>query len=226
LIIAENSKVIQDQGNEQLISVSYGDTISLTGSKTVRIKNSGQKFLRINSFFFDFLKGYNIPVGFQGLAEEKALLYPNHYRFPFCIKILNTVDKRMSKIFGKNEFEQLSIPVYELHYGTEKENMITESHLVSLEICPVEDLKVMFRIASKINVVLKSFFERRNSVLSEVKCFFGKQDERIFIIDDFTPQSIKVFAQDEEQKSINPYKLTNSETIKNYIDYLLNFTTN
>lgn len=226
MIITENRTNYQSQDGENLVSLSYSDSIIVSGRKSIRIKNISQKFIKVNSYFFDFLKGYNLPVGYQASSEGKSIIFQNHSPFPFYIKILNNIDKRNSKIFAKNEGELLPLPIYELHYGAEKESLVNESHLVSLDICPVEDLKMMFRIASKVNVVLKSFFERRNSSLLEVKCCFGKQDERIFLINDFTPQSIKVYAQGEGQKLINPYKLSNSEAIKAYTDYLLNFTTN
>lgn len=226
MIITENRSQYQSQDGENLVSLSYNDSILLSGKKSVRIKNISQKFIKINSFFFDFLKGYNLPVGYTTPLEGKSIIFQNHSLFPFYIKILNNVDKRSSKIFSKNEGDVLSLPFYELHFGKEKDSLVNESHLISLDICPVEDLKMMFRIASKVNVVLKSFFERRNSTLLEVKCYFGKQDERIFLVNDFSPQSIKVFAQGEGQKLINPYKLNNSESIKAYTDYLLNFTTN
>lgn len=226
MIITENRKNQQGQESENLISLTYNEIITLSGKKTVRIRNISRKFIKINSFFFEFLKGYNLPVGYQGTIEEKSLIFQNHTPFPFCLKILNTVDRRTARIFGKNEGDILAIPQYELHYGNEKESLINESHLVSQDICQVEDLKMIFRISSKVNVVLKSFFERRNSVLSELKCYFGKQDDRIFLINDFTPQSIKVFALGDGAKLFNPYKLNDTETIKRYTDYLLNFTTN
>jgi len=226
LIISENRTHYQSQDGENLLSLNYGEIITLTGKKTVRIKNINLKFIKINSFFFDFLKGYNLPSGFINLTEGKNMIFQGHTVFPFYIKVLNIIDRRGAKVFGRSEGETLPLPVYELHYGAEKESLTNESQLVSLDMCSVEDLKMMFRIASKVNVVLKSFFERRSSVLAEVKCFFGKQDERIFLVNDFSPQGVKVFAAGEGAKAFNPYKLNNSESIKTYTDYLLNFTTN
>ena len=63
-------------------------------------------------------------------------------------------------------------------------------------------------MCSKINAVLKSFFERRNLLLAEVCCIFGKNDEKIFLIGDFTPKSLKILPLDQESKWSDPYKLT------------------
>jgi phosphoribosylaminoimidazole-succinocarboxamide synthase len=226
LTIDEKRKVFQGSENENLISVSYTDIISLSESKNIRIKNIGKKFSKINSFFFEFLKGYNLPVGYLKISEDENLIFSDHHLFPFSIRILNIVDKRTAKVFGRNETDVLSIPIYELHYGSGKETLVSDDHLIALEVCLVEELKMMFRIASKVNVVLKSFFERRNTSLAEVTCSFGKQDERIFLVNDFSPLSIKIITPGKAAKGLNPYRLSNQEAIERYTDYLLNFTTN
>lgn len=85
-------------------------------------------------------------------------------------------------------------------------------------------MKIIYRICSKVNAVLKSFFERRNELLAEVSCFFGKADSKIFLVNDMTPNSIKLIPAIKENKWINPYKISTPAEIKKYTDVLFNMT--
>ena len=190
--------------------------------KKIKSKNIGEKFASINAFFFDYLKEYHIPAAFVKTIEKNTLKFVKNQPFPFYVKILNTADKRTAKIFGDKEGKLLNLPLYEFHFGENKDSLISESHLISYNLCTYEELKLISRMCSKINAVLKSFFERRNLMLAEVCCIFGKNDEKIFLVGDFTPKSLKVISFNEQEKWVDPYKLITSSQIKNYTNQLYN----
>jgi phosphoribosylaminoimidazole-succinocarboxamide synthase len=209
---------------EDYFTLEYSDYFSNEQDKRIRVKSLGEKFASINSFFLEYLKEYHIPAAFVKTNGKNILKFLNHTRFPFSVKVINTTDKRTAKIFGKKEQEILNLPIFEFHYGTGKDTIVSESHLISFGLCCYEDLKLIIRICSKVNAVLKSFFERRNEILAEVICNFGKAEGKIFLIDDFTPRSIKVLPQnhDKNDKWINPYKLTSPSEVKKYTDHIFN----
>jgi phosphoribosylaminoimidazole-succinocarboxamide synthase len=209
-------------GNSEFTVQEYPDYFQDGNEKKIKSKNLGEKFASINAFFFEYLKEYHIPSAFVKNADKNVLKFISYTRFPFFIKILNITDRRTAKIFGEKEGKILSLPLYEFHYGDGKDTLISESHLISYKLCSNEDLKLISRMCSKINAVLKSFFERRNLLLAEVSCNFGKSAERIYLVDDFTPKSLKVLPLSKEEKWSDPYKLTTSSQIKNYTDRIYN----
>lgn len=225
--------IIQDESGEKIYLnaednsyiIEYKDQVHLDGKRIVKFKELGQKFAFINSFFFDYLKSYNIPTGFKKCIDS-SVHFQNHTRFPFTIRVFNIVDKRIAKLFEKKEGEDLSIPIFEFLYGNAKDNLITESHLISLDICPIEELKTMKRICSKVNAVLKSYFERRNTVLAEFKCVFGKDEDKIFVVDNFTPKSLKVLSSTPDAKSITPYKFKSPVEFRDYVEFISSLTKN
>ena len=219
--IAKKDLPLDDQNYTLL---KYQDFLIGDNNKKMNVKGLGSKFASINAFFFDYLKEYHIPVLFLKTQNGSSLKFIKHERFPFFIKILNVIDKRTAKIFGKKEGESLNLPVFEIHFPDGKDSLVTESHLITFDICTNEDIRLMNRICSKVNAVLKFFFERRNMLLSEIICCFGKSENKIYLIDDFTPASIKIFPQNTDGKWVNPYNLNTSAEIKKYTDYLLNIT--
>ncbi|HMN16463.1 MAG: hypothetical protein HND40_07955 [Ignavibacteriota bacterium] len=208
-----------DEGNYLLLE--YLDSYQVNGKK-VKVKDIGRKIALTSAFFFDYLKEYHIPTTFLRKDGENSLKFSVSNELSFRVKILNNADKRNSKIFGMKEGAELNLPVFEFHYGCGKESIISESHLIAFDLCNTEDMKLITRMCSKINAVLKSFFERRNENLAEVCCHFGKTDDKLFLIGDFSPASIKIFSKNDSVKGINPYKLTTAAEIRKYTDQLFN----
>ncbi len=210
--------------DEDLIyqTVEYPDYFLDFNDNKIKSKNLGEKFAAINSFFLDYLKEYHIPSSFYKMENKTHLKYLKLDKYPFSIRILNVFDKRTSRIFHKKEFDNLPLPVFELHYGNGKDTLISESHLISFDLCNIEDYKIINRICSKINAVMKSFFERRNSILAEVTCHFGKLDDKIYLVDDFTPASLKVIPLNKDDHYVDPYKFGTSAEVKHYTDHLFN----
>jgi phosphoribosylaminoimidazole-succinocarboxamide synthase len=215
-----NKEISQNNHSDNM--VEYHDYYLDSNNNKVKCKNLGEKFASINSYFLDYLKEYHIPGAFLKLENKNSLIFQKYDKFPFSVRILNLIDKRTARIFNKKEFETLILPLFELHYGKGKDALISESHLIAFDLCSLEEIKVINRICSKINAVLKSFFERRNSFLAEVTCYFGKNEDKIFVIDDFTPSSMKVVPVNRDNHFIDPYKFGTSSEIKQYTDHLFN----
>jgi phosphoribosylaminoimidazole-succinocarboxamide synthase len=202
--------------------LEYPDYLTNGGNKKVKVKDLGRKFASINSFFMDYLKEYHIPAAFIKAQDKNSLKFIKHERLQFIVKILNLIDKRTAKIFSKKEGRPLNLPIFEYHSGTGKDTLVSESHLITFDLCSLEDLKLINRICSKVNAVLKSFFERRGETLAEVNCTFGKSENKIYLVDDFTPKGIKIFPRNGDNKSISPYKFDTPATIRKYTDHLFN----
>lgn len=217
------SKSFPFDGNNYLL-IQYPDFITDEKNKKIRVKGLGEKFASINSFFMDYLKEYHIPSSFVKNHSKSVLKHMSFEKLNFYIKILNVIDKRTAKIFAKKEYAPLNIPIFEYHYDNGKDSLVSESHLIAFDLCNYEDLRVVGRICSKVNAVLKSFFERRNEILAEVKCHFGKSEDKIYVIEDFTPRSIKTIPVEKNNKSLDPYKLTTPNQLRKYTDHLHKLT--
>jgi phosphoribosylaminoimidazole-succinocarboxamide synthase len=209
---------------QNYLTVEYPDYFYADKNKKIKVKDLGKKFVSINSFFLDYLKEYHIPCAYIKNHSDNALVYVKYTKLSFTIKILNACDKRTSRIFLVKEGELLGLPLFEYHYGELKDSIISESHLTAFDLCSNEDLKIINRICSKVNAVLKAFFERRNETVAEVICTFGKFENKIYLVNDFSPLSLKIFTNGDSRKWTNPYQLTTSNEMRKYTDFLFNIT--
>ena len=204
--------------------VEYDDYFCNDKNKKVKVKDLGKKFASINSFFFDYAKEFNIPCAYIKKTDKKSLLFVKYSPLSFKVKILNSADKRISKIFSVKHGENLTLPVIEYHYGTLKDTIISESHLISFNLCTYDDLKFINRLCSKINAVIKSFFERREETIAEFSCNFGKYEGKVYLTNDFSPLSLKIFKLNEDGKLPDPYKLETAGQMNKYTDHLYKIT--
>ena len=208
-----------DGANYQILE--FSDIFHVNNKKKAKVKDLGQKVASIYTYFFDYLKEYHIPVAFIKREEKHSLKFVKYEKFSFSVKILNSVDKRTAKIFSLKEGNPLELPVFEFHYGELKKSLISESHLISFNLCSMEDLKMINRMCSKINAVLKSFFERRNYTLAELSCNFGKFEGKVYMTGNFSPESLKAFPIEKDSKWKDPYNLITASNIKGYTDQLI-----
>jgi phosphoribosylaminoimidazole-succinocarboxamide synthase len=187
----------------------------------VAARGLGEKSALLNSYFLEYLKGYNIPTAFVKLADKKILQYLKNTEFPFSVKVLNGADARTAKIFSVKPGSPLDLPVQEYHYGEAKDSVVSESHLVSFNLCTYDELKMINRLCSKINAIIRSFFERRNASLVELTCKFGKFESKIYLLGDFSPVSLKIINNISDEKLPDSYKIETFAQMKKYSDFLL-----
>jgi phosphoribosylaminoimidazole-succinocarboxamide synthase len=224
--LKSNKKILQEEIGEKIYLdttgnaciVEFRDVIKLNNRRT-KLYEIGNKIAGINAFFMDYLNAYNIPTAYIKIFENKIYLY-NHNKFLFNIKIINKVNSRLARLFNKKDDECLSIPIFEFQAGYSEDNLVNESHLISFDLCTNEELKFIKRMCSKVNAVLKSFFERRNCNLEEYTCSFGKDGDKIMLLNSFDPVYFKVSANNTK-----PFSTGKPGEFKNYIEFLVNLIT-
>lgn len=202
--------------------LEYPDFI-INGGKRIRCKGIGEKFAAINSFFLEYLKGFHIPVALIKQENSNSLRFIKSDNIPFSVKITNNVDKKMALVFNKGLGDQLQLPVFEVLLNSTDETFINESYITAFNLCSIEEFKIINRLCSKINAVLKSYFERRNLVLSRFSCSFSKVDDKILVTGDFTPKGLVISPNDQE---VSFPELKTAAEIKNYTEYIYNLMSN
>jgi len=203
------------------LEISFTDNIIVGKSSKARVKNLGSKLLRINSFFFDYLIGFNVPSAFQKVSEDAVLIFEEFDKLDFHVKIQNLVSKKNSKIFGLKEFSELNVPLYEFYLDKEEKYLLSDSIMNSFGLLTNEDYKMIQRICSKVNAVLRSFFERRGFVFVSVNCIFGKlKSGKLVMIGDFSPFSLKIIDANGRYDRNFAFNLKSGVSLNNYADLL------
>ena len=216
----KNIKSDSTKSMQEKIIIDYHDYFFTSKNNKLAVKNLAEKSVSIGTFFFEYINGYNIPCSFIKKESSKSISFIRTDEIPIKIKIINSADSRTAKIFSIKIGSNLQLPIIEYHHGNQKETLISESHIISFNLCNYEELKIINRLCSKVNAIVKSFFERRNINLLELTCMFGKFEDKILLIGDFSPLSIKIDDIINVEKLPDPYKLETASLMNKYSIFL------
>ncbi len=205
------------------ITKTAPSSIQLPSGKKIRYKSLPEDYTKLNRFFFEYLTSFNIPVLYEGVNDDGSILLTDHVQYPFFVRVINHLDSANALIFGKNTWEPYPLPVFEYGLNDLINTPISKDQIISIGLASVEDLKLMSRLCTKINAILKSFFERRNSTVFSFSCLFGKAGEKIAITGDFFFPMLQIINNpDMTETGADYFLLDDSAELKKHVEFLLN----
>jgi len=77
---------------------------------------------------------------------------------------------------------------------------------MTLKISNRSEMDQMTRIATKVNAVLKSYFQRRRLMLGDIRLEFGRAGNAIFLGDEVSPDTFVLYELDDKGQVANPDK--------------------
>jgi phosphoribosylaminoimidazole-succinocarboxamide synthase len=147
----------------------------------------------ISSYLFKYLAGFRIPNHFTAKMSQSEMLVKELSMIPLEVRLHNVAGEEYARRFGIKEGMELVVPVIEHYYKSPDlgNPLVNEFHVYSLGLATPDQLRSINRIASKTNVVLKSFFERRELKLLNMSLEFGAAGNQIMIGDEISPRTCR-----------------------------------
>lgn len=174
-------KIYSTDESEQLIQEFNDDAFD--GKNKVTIKGKGAISNQLATFLFEYLSGFNVPTHFLKKLSNQEMLIRSLDMIPIEVRMRNIAYGSLCKDYGIKKGTELSCPVREFYLKDDSRHnpMINESHIIALNVASADDLKIIERMASKTNAVLKSFFLRRQIKLVDLKLEFGRYKNKIML---------------------------------------------
>ncbi|HEX9970885.1 MAG TPA: phosphoribosylaminoimidazolesuccinocarboxamide synthase, partial [bacterium] len=117
------------------------------------------------------------------------------------------------KVFEKYGFEEgkeLNYPITEffLKDKERQDPMINQTHIIAFNLATMDETRMIERMTSKINAILKSFFLRRNMILVDFTVEYGRFKNKILLADEISPDTCHLWdaslaRQHKEDGSVN-----------------------
>lgn len=174
----------------------------------IPIPGKGETNNGISCFLFQYLESYHVPTHFIERFGPAEMLVRKLTMIPIKVEMHNIAAARLSKTFALTEGNRLNYPIQEYYLKSESlgDPMINEHHALALGYAQSDEMQTVGRLASKINAILKSFFERRGFLLACFKIEFGKYNDQIFIGDEISLDSCSFW----DKKENHPVDLVES----------------
>jgi phosphoribosylaminoimidazole-succinocarboxamide synthase len=201
--IAEgHTKKIYKTEQDELLLMEFLDVLPLQGTKKTSVKGKGAINSEISAYLFDYLQTYNVPTHFVKKSDANSLIVKRLKMIPLEMQIWNVSTSALSKRIGISDGTPLETPVLEYYLKDEKlrNPMINDYHAYALGLCDRNDMNAIIRIGTKVNAVLRSFFQRKNLALVHFTLEFGKSGHQVMLGDEITPDNFNVWQMSEDGK--------------------------
>lgn len=172
---------------EYLIQEFKGGTTD--GRKKGKTKGTGALKNEISSYLFEYLEGFHIPTHFVKQISDTEMMVKRLEIIPIIVKVFNVATGNLAKRFGVKEGTTLTFPIIEHFYKNDElgNPWLNEFHIYAFNLATPEEFRLLNRLASKVNAVLRALAERRSLILASVALEFGRHKGQILLGDELTP---------------------------------------
>lgn len=195
LISEGKEKKVWATDDADLIVLEFKDEITTADKKKSKIKDRGANNSAVSAQLFQYLENYYVPTHFVKVQSDKQIVCKKLEMIPVEIRVRNFAEGEFVKRYQLEKGQELATPVIEMFLKNEKAGnpMINEYHTYAFELATTDEMRTIIRTTTKINAVLKSFFERRNLKLVDFKLEFGRYKDQILLGDELSLDSITVW---------------------------------
>lgn len=200
LVDGKTKKVYNTDQSDQVI-IEYKDTLPAKFEpKKKSAKGKGELACAISAFLFEYLENYNVPTHFLRRRDNTSIEAKKLDMIPITVHIWNLATNNLASRFGLEEGQPLEYPIIEFYLKNVELNnpMINEYHAYALGLCDRKEYTNLLRIATKVNAVLKSFFDRKQLKLASLQLEFGRSGHQVVLGDDMSPDTLELWAVNED----------------------------
>lgn len=205
---------------------SFPDTIRIKFTDEFQYDGKVKKFsglADINSFctthFHKLLLSYNIPTAYIDSPSTHEIVFIKHQPLPLNVRIYNYSNKILNKIFNSKDETKLPSPIYEIYHINCPKYPLNEYHLLSFNLMSIDESRELIKLSSKINVIIKSFFERRGYDLLTLELEFGKNNSQLILTKIFTIDSFKLKPHNFTQQTLDLDKIPPAKLKEVFISF-------
>jgi phosphoribosylaminoimidazole-succinocarboxamide synthase len=184
----KSKKVYETDNDNELILEFKDDARDAKGYKKGSIKGKGAVNNQISIFLLKLLESYHIPTHIIKEVSDKEMSVKKMGMVGVVVLVRNIAVGQLAKRFGVAEGKELECPLveYYLKDGDRDDPMINDSHIISFGHATSEEMREIYRLASKCNAILKAFFRRRHLNLVDLRLEFGRHNGRITVGDEIS----------------------------------------
>jgi phosphoribosylaminoimidazole-succinocarboxamide synthase len=196
------TKRLHEDGPGTLVMEFLDEAILPDGRVKVPFKGKGEVCAAFSEAVFRYLESYNISHHFIESVGNGRIKVRRLDMLPLTVHVRNIAAGDMVERFSLQEGQVLDYPVIE-HYLKRPglaPTMVNPSHCLAFQLASDEELKALGRLASKVNAVLRSFFDRRDLILVDFTLEFGKDKGVVLVGDEISPDTCRLWDRRTRKK--------------------------
>ncbi len=195
LLYEGKAKRLYATRDESLLIQEFKDDLVIEhGKRKTKFKDKGSINNRFSAFMFEYLENYHIPTHFQKVLRKNSMIVKRMEMIPIEVAVRNLAAGAMTRRYNLEDGQQLDYPVIEhfLKDDSLSDPLVNDYHCFAFGLATTDEMRAINRLASKVNAILRSFFQRRSLVLVDLKMEFGKVDGQITLADEVSPDVMRI----------------------------------
>jgi phosphoribosylaminoimidazole-succinocarboxamide synthase len=197
LVYEGKAKKLYQTDQAGVLWVEYlNQATALNGAKKDQIQGKGELNNQITSLIFEKLKEKGIPSHFIKKLSKTEQLVKDVKIIPLEVVVRNVAAGSFSKRLAIPEGVDLNFPIVEFYFKNDELNdpMITDDHVLVLDIASKEEIVTIKEIALHVNEVLKELCQAMNIRLIDFKIEVGRTSEgTILLADEISPDTCRLW---------------------------------
>ena len=205
LLYEGKAKKIYATEDENILIAEFKDELTAFDAQK-RAKEAGKGALncKISSLLFEMLEKSGIPTHYLKRLSENEMLVKRAEMIPIEVVVRNIATGSLTRRLGIPDGKVLPFSLVEFYYKNDElhDPLINDEHAIILDLARSEsELEELKRLGREINVVLKSFFDKRGLNLVDFKVEFGRdKDGNIILGDEISPDSCRFWDKKSGKK--------------------------
>lgn len=196
LIYSGKVKNLYSTDDEAKLIMEFTDTLNVFhGTRMSKYKGKSAINTKISAYLFNYLENYHIPNHYLGTESDNEIIIRKLEVIPVKVVVRNFASGRFRERYNLEEGKQLDYPVIE-HYLMDdslQDPLVNDYHCFAFGLATPDEMRIINRIASKVNAIMRSFFDRRGLLLVDMKMEFGKIDNKILLADEISPDTLRLW---------------------------------
>ena len=189
---------------ENLCIVSYkDDATAFNGLKKGTILGKGAINNRVTNQLMKLLEKNGVPTHFVEELSDCETVVKKVKIVPLEVIVRNIAAGSLAKRLGLEEGTKMKKTVLEFCYKDDAlgDPMVNEYHILAMEYCTEEELRLISEYALKVNDILTEYLKEANIELIDFKLEFGKTaDGQIVLADEISPDTCRFWDSVSHEK--------------------------
>ncbi|MDP2360534.1 MAG: phosphoribosylaminoimidazolesuccinocarboxamide synthase [bacterium] len=200
--VTHRTKRLHEDGPGTLEIEFLDQAVLPDGRLKAPFKGKGALCARFSEAVFRYLESYNIGHHFLGMTGENRMKVRRLEMLPLTVLVRSIAAADLTARFGVPEGQVLDVPILELFYKRPGQEAVpvNPSHCQAFHLASEEELRCVDRLATKINAVLRSFFDRRDILLVDVELEFGRTQGGLLLGDEISPDTCRLWDRRTRRK--------------------------
>lgn len=187
-----------------LCIVSYkDDATAFNGEKKGQISGKGVINNIMSNHMFRILEQQGVPTHFVDELSERETLVKMVRIIPLEVIVRNISAGSFAKRYGVQEGIVFAQPTVEFSYKNDDlgDPLMVDAHALALGLATADEIEVIKAMASKVNDIMRTYFDTLGVTLVDFKLEFGKTAEgKIVLADEISPDTCRLWDKNTGEK--------------------------